>query len=113
MLQTYYNHSKLLYPVLLVIKCLARSCKYTCTNLSVIEFMLIIHGRVSTFLHFLKSYDGTVFDVLCTVHSLLSEVVGVWLLTADVWICFQIKLALKKPATPVSFIQLYCPHKNL
>jgi len=46
MLQMYYNHSKLLYPVLLVIKCLARSGKYKCININVIEFRPIIDSRV-------------------------------------------------------------------
>jgi hypothetical protein len=54
MLQTYYNHSKLLYPVLLVIKCLARSCKYKCTDVNVIEFKPIVDSRVSVLLLILK-----------------------------------------------------------
>jgi hypothetical protein len=128
MLQTYYNDSKLLYPVLLVIRCLARSCKYTC-SVNGIEFRLIIHSRVSPLLHFLKGYGGTLLcltAVLQIVHCLLSEVcsvytvgnvvievVGHWLLTADSWICFQIKLALKKFSTPVLFVQLFLPHKSL
>ena len=76
MLQTYYSHSKLLYPVLLVIKCLARSCKYKCTNVNVTDFRLIIHSRVSVLLHTLKGVmmEHYLTVVLCNVHCLLSEV---------------------------------------
>lgn len=79
MLQTYYNHSKLLYPVLLVIKCLARSCKYKCTNINLIEFRPIIHSSVSVLLHILKGVmmEHYLTVALRDVHCLLSELCSV------------------------------------
>ena len=79
MLQTYYNHSKLLYPVLLVIKCLARSCKYECTDVNVIEFMPIVDIRVSVLLLILEGdmMEHYLTVVLRNVHCLLSEVCSV------------------------------------
>lgn len=128
MLQMYYNHSKLLYPVLLVIKCLTRSCKYTCTNINVIEFRPSIHSRVSVLLQLLK---GVMMEhylpvALHNVHCLLSEVflaytkgsvmievVSHWLPTGDFWICFQVKLALTKFCASELFVQLFLSHRNL
>ena len=130
----YYNHSKLLYPVLLVIKCLTRSCKYTCTNINVIEFRPSIHSRVSVLLQLLK---GVMMEhylpvALHNVHCLLSEVflaytkgsvmievVSHWLPTGDFWICFQVKLALNEVlciwiiCTVVSFTQKFTEHEEL
>jgi hypothetical protein len=115
MLQTYYNHSKLLYPVLLVIKCLARSCKYKCTNVNVIKFRLIIHSRVSVLLHILRrvmmehyrtvvlhSFHCLLSEVcaVCTTGIVTPEVVSCWLPSANFWICFQINLALMKFCGP-------------
>jgi hypothetical protein len=79
MLQTYYNHSKLLYPVLLVIKCLARSSKYKCTNITLIEFRPIIHSSVSVLLHILKGVmmEHYLTVALRDVHCLLSELCSV------------------------------------
>jgi len=50
MLQTYYNHSKLLYPVLLVIKCLARSS--STTSLLVKDGIVITMEKIVTCLGF-------------------------------------------------------------
>jgi hypothetical protein len=126
MLQTYYNHNKLLYPALLVIKCLARSCKYKCTNVNVIEFRLIIHSGVSVLLYILKGVmmEHYLTAALHNFHCLLSEVCLVYtmgsvmaevvmLLIADFWICFWLKLALMKLCAPELFVQLFLSHRNL
>lgn len=128
MLQTYYNHSKLLYPVLLVIKCLARSCKYKCTNVNVTEFRLIIHSRVSVLLHILRHvmmehYWTVVLHsihcllsevyVVCTTGIVMPEVVSCWLSSANFWIYFQIKLALMTFCGPELFVQLFLSYRNL
>lgn len=127
MLQTYYSHSKLLYPVLLVIKCLARSCKYKCINVIVIEFRLIIYSRVSVLLHILRGvmmerYLTVVLHsvhcllcavcAVCTTGSVMSEVVSCWLPSTTFWICLQIKLALMKFCGPELFVQLFLSHRN-
>ena len=128
MLQTYYNHSKLLYPVLVVIKCLARSCKYKCTNVNVIEFRPLIHSRVSVLFHILRGVmmEHYLTVALHSVHCLLSEVCAVrrtgsvvpevlscWLPSTDFWICVQIKMALMKFYAPELFVQLFLSHRNL